>query len=308
MKDVIQILEMQMTCRHKPLPIALLKGIIMSNIETSTISATATLELANDVGTVVVQNDTVTTDAAQASASVRNHFEQLAVEREAWENTVYRTSNEQLYVLLQKCYQTYQAMTGTEDEASALRAGLNDYINTKGYKFNTGTHTLVKIVKCVFGADRRRVSAYGIVLRTALAKKISAVDLPQFIRTQGGVEEIRLAKSPNAMTAKQKAAKGADAVQSASMGVFSSATLGTKLDAGNIGKAVVLIGTWQADGSVIVRSVVENDSAVNVALACHYSANKVEAKEAANQKQAANDEQVKQDAITEAVQAAVVNA
>ena len=280
-----------------------------TSIVTSSVSTTDTdgSELAKSMATNVVQNDTAIT-TAKASEVVRNHFEQLAVEREAWESTVYRTNNEQLYVLLQKCYQTYKAMSGTEVDAVNLRKGLNDYINTKGYKFNTGTHTLVKIVKCVFGADRRRVSAYGIVLRTALAKDISIADIPDFISSQGGVEEIRLAKAPNAMTAKQKAAKGAEAVQNASMGVFSSATLGTKLDAGNIGKAVVLIGTWQADGSVIVRSVVENDTAVNAALACHYSANKVEVKEAATQKQAANDDQVKQDAISQAVQAAVVNA
>jgi hypothetical protein len=279
-------------------------SIATSTLSTAVISGA---ELTNSTPANDVKNDTATM-IAQASEGLRNHFEQLAVEREAWENTVYRTSNDQLYALLQKCYQTYQAMTGTEDEASALRKGLNDYINTKGYKFNTGTHTLVKIVKCVFGADRRRVSAYGIVLRTALAKKISAVDLPQFIRAQGGVEEIRLAKAPNAMTAKQKAAKAAEAVQTENMGVFASESLGSKLDAGNIGKSVVLIGTWQADGSVIVRSVVENDSAVNAALACHFSANKSEVKEAATQKQAANDEQVKQDAISQAVQAAVVNA
>lgn len=279
-------------------------SIATSTLSTAVISGA---ELTNSTPANDVKNDTATM-IAQASEGLRNHFEQLAVEREAWENTVYRTSNDQLYALLQKCFQTYQAMTGTEDEASALRKGLNDYINTKGYKFNTGTHTLVKIVKCVFGADRRRVSAYGIVLRTALAKKISAVDLPQFIRAQGGVEEIRLAKAPNAMTAKQKAAKAAEAVQTENMGVFASEYLGTKLDAGNIGKSVVLIGTWQADGSVIVRSVVENDSAVNAALACHYSANKSEVKEASTQKHAANDEQVKQDAISQAVQAAVVNA
>ena len=266
----------------------------MSNIETS--------------NTLATNAQVQATEVAQASMCVRNHFEQLAIEREAWENTAYRTSNEQLYALLQKCYATYKAMSGTEEEAVNLRKGLSDYINTKGYKFNAGTHTLVKIVKCVFGADRRRVSAYGIVLRTALAKKISAVDLPQFIRAQGGVEEIRLAKAPNAMTAKQKAAKAAEAVQTENMGVFASESLGSKLDAGNIGKSVVLIGTWQADGSVIVRSVVENDSAVNAALACHFSANKSEVKEAATQKQAANDEQVKQDAISQAVQAAVVNA
>jgi hypothetical protein len=281
----------------------------MTNVIAQSTTANVAIEMASEVATAaVVQNDAAAIDAAQASICVRKHFEELTVEREAWENTVYRTSNEQLYVLLQKCYQTYKSMIEDTPEAAALRAGLKDYIETKGYMFNTGTHTLVKIVKCVFGADRRRVSAYGIVLRTALAKQISVIDLPEFIRAQGGVEEIRLAKSPNAMTAKQKAAKGAEAVQSATMGVFSSTSLGSKLDAGNIGKTVVLIGTWQADGSVIVRSVVENDTAVNTALACHYSANKGEVKEAAVQAQAANDEQIKQVAITEAAQAAVVKA
>ena len=119
----------------------------MSNIETST--------------TPAINAQVQVAEVAHASMWVRNHFEQLAIERETWENTTYRTSNEQLYALLQKCFQTYQAMTGTEDEASALRKGLNDYINTKGYKFNTGTHTLVKIVKCVFGADRRFARMYG---------------------------------------------------------------------------------------------------------------------------------------------------
>jgi hypothetical protein len=279
-------------------------SIATSTLSTAVISGA---ELTNSTPANDVKNDTATM-IAQASEGLRNHFEQLAVEREAWENTVYRTSNDQLYALLQKCYQTYQAMTGTEDEASALRKGLNDYINTKGYKFNTGTHTLVKIVKCVFGADRRRVSAYGIVLRTALAKKISAVDLPQFIRAQGGVEEIRLAKAPNAMTAKQKAAKAAEAVRTENMGVFASESLGSKLDAGNIGKSVVLIGTWQADGSVIVRSVVENDSAVNAALASYYTSVKDTLKQRTEQKQAANDELIKHEVIAIAAKSAVVNA
>jgi hypothetical protein len=277
---------------------------------TSALSTTANSgsELAQSTSANVVQNDKIALATAHASGSVRNHFEQLAVEREAWESTVYRTNNEQLYVLLQKCYQTYQAMSGGEDEAVNLRKGLADYINTKGYKFHVGTHSLVKIVKCVFGNDRRRVSAYGIVLRTALARKISVLDIPDFIQSQGGVEEIRLAKSPNAMTAKLKAQAGAEAVQSSNLGVFASNSLASKLDAGNIGKSVVLICTWQADGSVVVRSVVQHDSAVNAALACHYSATKEIVKEQTVVKQAANDDQVKQDVISAAVQAAVVNA
>ena len=275
----------------------------------SSVSTTATngSELAQSMATNVVQNDTAVA-TSKASEVVRNHFEQLAVEREAWERTVYRTNNEQLYLLLQKCYQTYKAMSGTEDDAVNLRKGLSDYINTKGYKFNAGTHTIVKIVKCVFGADRRRVSAYGIVLRTALAKDISIADIPDFISGQGGVEEIRLAKAPNAMTPKLKAQAGAESVQSSNLGVYASTSLASKLDAGNIDKPVVLICTWQADGSVIVRAVVQNDSAVNAALACHYSTNKEIVKKETVAKQAANDDQIKQEVISAAVQAAVINA
>jgi hypothetical protein len=70
---------------------------------------------------------------------------------------------------------------------------------------NKKSHTLHKIVKCVFGADRRRVSAYSIVLRTANVNKIKSADIADFIRNNGGVEEIRLAKNGNALSAKQKA-------------------------------------------------------------------------------------------------------
>lgn len=269
-------------------------------------SATAITATAQSVSTVVL-NDNATISAAQATVNVRHYFEQLTAEREAWEINAFRTSNEQLYALLQKCYSTYAAMTSDSEEADALRSGLKDYINTKGLKFNAGTHTLVKIVKCIFGNDRRRISAYGIVLRAALAQRISVLDIPAFIRSNGGVEEIRLAKAPNAMTVKQKASAAAEAVLAESMGVFVSNALSSKLDAGNIGKSVVLIGTWQADGSVVVRSVVQNDTAVNAALASYYSANKAAVLEQSKQQEAANDAQVAQDAINAAVSSAVIN-
>ena len=256
--------------------------------------------------TAVVQHDTATA-STQAMVNVRRHFELLVAERQAWQDNAYRASNEQLYALLQKCYATYKAMSMDSEEAKALRSALTDYINLNGLKFNAGTHSIVKIVKCVFGADRRRVSAYGIVLRRALSDGVSVMDIPAYIRDNGGVEEIRLAKAPNAMTARQKAEAGAQTVHAHSMGVFASTELAARLDAGNIGKAVVLVGTWQADGSVIVRTVVQNDTAVNTALASYYSANKDAVRQQAQQQQAANDEQLRQEAINAATAAAVVN-
>jgi len=281
----------------------------MSTITSSSVLSTTTAaELAQAMPSPVVQNDTpAAAIPVQGVKATYAAIEQLVVEHDAWKETAFRTSNEQLYVLLQKCYGIYKAMSMDTAEAKALRSALTDYINLKGLKSNSGTHTIVKIVKCVFGADRRRVSAYGIVLRRALSESVSILDIPTYIRDNGGVEEIRLAKAPNAMTAKQKAAVAAEAVHAKSMGVFASAALSEKLDAGNIGKAVVLVGTWQADGSVIVRTVVGNDTAVNTALVSYYSANKDAVKKQVQQQQAANDEQVKRQAISAATAAAVVN-
>ena len=260
----------------------------------------------NNAVTTVVQHDTA--NAPQHPVvNVRDHIQQLIAERQSWQDNAYQASNEQLYVLLQKCFATYKAMCADTPESKLLRSALTDYINLSGMKFNSGTHTMVKIIKCVFGADRRRVSAYGIVLRRALSEGVCVIDIPAYIRDNGGVEEIRLAKAPNAMTAKQKAAAAAEAVHAESMGVFTNAALSAKLDAGNIGKAVVLVGTWQSDGSVIVRAVVQNDTAVNAALASYYSANKDAVRQQAQQQQAANDEQLKQQTIATATAAAVVN-
>ena len=252
----------------------------------------------------VVENDTSVKAAVQFKAGFAS-IEQLVIERQVWETTVHRTSNDMLYGLLQKCYALYKRMEGMSAEAVTLRETLVDYINLKGIKCAKSTHTIVKIVKCVFGDDRRRASAYGIVLRVALAEKVPVDQLPAFIRNKHGVEEIRLAKSPNAMSVTQKAKEATDLVKAQSMGVFVSKELGEFFDAGKTGTTMVLIGTWQFDGSVIVRSVVQSDTAVNAALASYYSSKKDSVQKQAQQQEAANDQQIKQDAVAAAAHAAV---
>jgi len=258
-------------------------------------NATVTTTVSTPSTPTVVQHDTAT--VVQGVQVTYTFLEKLVVEREVWEDTAFRTSNEQLYVLLQKCYQFYKLMGAATTEAEALRKGLNDYINLKGYKFDKTTHTLTKIVKCVFGVDRRRVSAYGIALRAALTEGVSVLDIPAFIAKSGGVEQLRLTKAPNAMTAKQKATAAVVAVSTNTLGVASGIKLGGLLDGGKVGTHVVLIGTWQADGSVIVRAVVESEGVLNAALASYYSGAKTAVKAAAVETKAANDANATQVAI-----------
>lgn len=249
-------------------------------------------------------SETSTNDGS--TQTIEQTLQQLIVQREQWETTVYRVSNDQLYGILQACYGLYKSMEDASAAAKELRAQLDAHIKSKRYNFQPSTHTLTKIVKCVFGADRRRVSAYSIALRAALQARIGTLDIPSYIRGKGGVEEMRLAKAPNAMTAKQKAAAAADSVQVKNIGVFASPELNAMLDAGKVGSTVVMLGTWQADASIVVRTVVQNDTAINAALACYYSSNKAEATAQIAQQAAANDADMIQEAIKSAAQSATV--
>ena len=260
----------------------------------------------------VVQNDTfkvanvlVRTESGESVSAPKRTatvlLEELIVEKDTWFNNAYRTSNEQLYALLAKCYDFYFKLKEEGEIGKKLREGFDAYIIEKGYKFSSGSHTLVRIVKCVFGADRRRVSAYGIVLRTALQKGLATDQVADFIRDSGGVEEVRLARSPNAMTVKQKAQASAEKLSSSVLTVVKTAALEQLLDAGNIGKPVVLVGTWQSDGSIAVHACTNAAGAVNAALVSQYAATKSKDDKRKAEVDAANDSSLVSDAIAKAI-------
>lgn len=281
--------------------------------------AIATIENASFLSTTaeaVVQHDTFTTanvtvrteSGTTVSAPKRTAtalLEQLVAEKDSWFNNAYRTSNEQLYVLLAKCYDFYFQLKAADDDGKKLREGFDEYVKAQGYVFSPSSHTLVKIVKCVFGADRRRVSAYGIVLRTALQKELASDQVADFIRDSGGVEEVRLSRSPNAMTAKQKAAVCTQTLGNTQLSVVKATALEQALDAGNIGKPVVLIGTWQSDGSIAVHAYSNAAGAVNAALASHYTSLKAEEKAKRDESVAANDSSIADKAIANAASEAL---
>jgi len=248
--------------------------------------------------TVAVQ---ATGTVLQSSKSVATILNELVAKKDAWIANAFKTSNDQKYAILTDCYEFYEQFKQSREVATKLVKELDAYIAEKGYKFSSGSHTLTKIVKCVFGADRRRVSAYSIVLRTALAKQIKVSELGNFIRESGGVEEVRLMKSPNALTAKQKAEAGAITLTSKTIVNVTAPAFKEALDAGKIGKPVVLLGTWNADGSISVHSFSNSAGAVNAALVVQFAIAKSEAEAIKVETSAANDSQIAKDAVTQAV-------
>ena len=147
---------------------------------------------------------------AKAQLKDYDEIEVLANERAAWQENAYKASNLQLYAVLQKCYDLYVRTERKTEDATNLRKAIDAYAESKKYRFIGKGNAITRIVKCVFGADRRRVSAYSIVLRAVFKKHNGAADVAQFIKDNGGVEEIRLGAAKNAKTVKQKAADAVD--------------------------------------------------------------------------------------------------
>lgn len=254
----------------------------------------------NPVKTTADNATVVLNDSNVKSNSYKFSFiEQLVLDREAWENTVARTSNEQLYKLLARCYGTYLSMSQDNEKAKQMREDLQMHINLKGYVFAKTSHTLTKIVKCVFGADRRRTSTYSIVLRAALAENKTEAQIAGFIESRGGVQEIRLAKG-NALSTKAKAELAKNTVTEQSLAKVSGEALAKQLDSAKVGQQVVIVATQQANGELVANAVTYSETAVNTALSAYYSANKDSIKTKAEERTKASNDSTLSNAINNA--------
>lgn len=232
-----------------------------------------------------------------------NFVNALANARKQWQQNAYTKSNNELYKLLADCYAHYLAMCADNAKAKELREQLDAYITSNKLVFRKGTHNLVKIVKCVFGdTDKRRISTYGIVLRTALATGLKAKEVAAFIKDNGGVQEIKLART-NALTTKAKAVAVQTFLTKKVLAEVTSAKIAETLDASKVGQQVVFIATQKANGKFVINAVTNSTGAVNTALAACYTANKAKVNNKNAEQKAANKEGAINNAIKQALAA-----
>lgn len=219
--------------------------------------------------------------------AIGDAIDHLVDQRLHWENHELASSNDALYALLQHCYSLNNAMSGSDGTAKALRKGLANYIQDKKYQFKESSPLIAKIVKCVFGVDRRRVNAYSSALRVAMAEKIAVMELPKFFKDQGGIEEVRRkATTGKAKTMKDKVQLGRAVLDSDVLATVTSDNLNASFSNQNLEEGVVLLATREDDGTFAIRRVVQSNSAVKSALAACSSVG--EEKEKAKQLQDEN--------------------
>jgi len=223
----------------------------------------------NVPATVVVSN---TTPAVQASST--EQLKSLEIARISWETTELAHSNNRLYSILQQGYQFYLVMKQdvSKDVRAEKLAALDAFIADRGYAdcFGSTTHDMTRVVKCVFGVDRRRVSAYSIALREALRQEVGADDLIAFLQDNGGVEQIRMGGT-KPLSATKRAQLVKAEVSEAVISRIKLDAVSVKANVDWVDKQVVFVATYLPTGEFEVNAVVRHDGAVNTALAAYYT-------------------------------------
>ena len=242
-------------------------------------TTTTTTEVQN-----VDQNDNEAYDVDEVIAHnnliADNTLISIVEERKAWEEGAYRTSNQQLYTVLAKCLTYYNLLSKCKSSKTAPRSNFDKFVASNDITFKSSTPLINKVVKCVFyepavdrnaQRDRRRISAYSLVLRRAISDDMTPEQLPAFIDENGGIENIRQNKVGK-VTDAVKAQQARTVVESSDsyLAVVNDSALMQQFDATDYDKAFVAVVVPRGDGTLEVRQIVKSAAAINSSLATMY--------------------------------------
>lgn len=137
-----------------------------TTIENTVIAAAADVAAIPSIS--VPANATITVDAGEAEwvePVITNAYAAigtLVADQEIWLNGVHRTANEQLYVLLQRCYHLYSLMASDKEQNASLKAAIERHNEERNLGIDMNSHTMTNIIKVVFGADRIQDTARAL--------------------------------------------------------------------------------------------------------------------------------------------------
>lgn len=273
----------------------------MSNTTLNTVAPTATSSIANSNTSFNLDalggKAKIVLSTTTAAAEVKPFDELVTMEmaRISWETTELAASNSRLYSILYQAYKFYLVMKQDSD-ADVRKAQLDameKFISARGYTFTPSTHDMTRVVKCVFGLERRRVSAYSIALREALRQQEGAEDLIAFLKDNGGVEQIRLGGT-KPLSATKRAERVKSEVLSNELGKIKFEATAISVDADWTDKQVVIVATYLPTGEFVANAVIRHDSAVNSALSAFYSLKQAKVRADAKADKDAEKEQAKE--------------
>ena len=155
----------------------------MSNNATAVVSATAQSG-GNGIRSAQQTKSNVITDFI-------GELDKLIEQRKAWEAGAYKTSTDELYSMLACCLDKLLQLRGSDSKQAKQRRLLNERLKAAGLAFRESTPLATKIVRYVFGSDRRRSHTYARAIISAVEHKKDGLTFASWVREQGGIEEVK---------------------------------------------------------------------------------------------------------------------
>lgn len=215
-------------------------------------------------------------DTVAKFAAPANELVQLEIDCKNWEATELAAAHARLYQLLTRAYSYYLIMKTDADKKKRddYKKALATFIELRNHKFLSTSDDMHRVVKAVFGSDRRRVSAYSIALKKALASGIPAADLASWFTAQGGVEEVRSAKSSTNTDQTPDHEKAATSLADQVLMRIKPDAVTMPMGVEDNDKPIVLLAVYRPTGDLELKAIVNDAAVVKAAYASYYKTNK----------------------------------
>jgi hypothetical protein len=122
-----------------------------------------------------------------------SELESITEMRKQWQETTYKASCADLYAILGKCLDLY--IKCKKDRS--LTYALSSYLDINGIKYRKDASLETRLIRAVFVDPRSepatsyRLNGYRRVIKVAFDNDITGDKLPEFIASQGGIDEVR---------------------------------------------------------------------------------------------------------------------
>lgn len=241
----------------------------------------------------VPKGATISAENSWTAPDIKNAYQEIILlveEQDKWLHGVHHTANEQLYLILQRCYHLYQLMSSDKSLSANLKAAIERHNRERNLGIDMNSHMMTNIIKVVFGADRRRASSYSTALRVALTEKVKVENIPQFMRDAGGVEEVRRSQTNGGDPKVDKIQEATNRTKDVSLAVIVSDQIASVLDCAAIGKKVVLLASQDVNGTLNVNAVVQSENVTKAVLTAIYNDNHKDWQKSGASEQSGSDE------------------
>jgi hypothetical protein len=125
--------------------------------------------------------------------TIITHADLLAQRHEDYVNEFVTRANNELYCILAELLELHEKLVASPHKDKLIKQMRKILKEKYGLKTQTNTKTTSLVVKYVTRASRKTAHVYGRVLDVAITNGISSAGLIDFIKSNGGIDKVRLA-------------------------------------------------------------------------------------------------------------------